>query len=107
MEGLASFFRGLWDSFTKFMRDLMLTLFDVIIEVFYFLFEMIILVVVNLLNGLTELGTFTLAPFVTALPLEVTQILSAIGFPEATAMIGVALFTRLLLQLIPFVRLGS
>lgn len=68
---------------------------------------MIILVVINLLNGLTELGNFTLAPFISPLPPEVTQILSAIGFPEATAMIGIALFIRLLLQLIPFVRLGS
>lgn len=107
MEGLANFFKDMWQSFMKFMRDLILTLFDAFIDGFYFLFEMVILVVITLLSGLSELGTFTLAPFISDLPPEVTQFLSAMGFPEAVGMIGVALSIRLLLQIIPFVRLGS
>ncbi|WP_417582113.1 DUF2523 family protein [Nitrincola sp.] len=107
MEKLVGFFKGLWDNFLTFMRDVLLTLFDAITEVFYFLFDMILQFVITVLSGFEELGSFAVGPLLNQLPSESKQMLAAVGFTEAMGMIAAALIIRLIMQLIPFVRLGS
>ena len=49
----------------------------------------------------------TPADFFSGLPIDILQLSTLIGIPEGLAIIAVAYPIRLLLQLIPFVRLGS
>ncbi|GAB2585957.1 DUF2523 family protein [Nitrincola alkalisediminis] len=101
------FFKTLWENFLTLMRDVLLTLFDAIKEVFFYLFDMILLLVISTISGIGELGSFAIGPLLNQLPPEAKQVLAAVGFVEAMGMISAALVIRLILQLIPFVRLGS
>lgn len=56
---------------------------------------------------LAILQPIDLSQYLSALPSEVSWTLSMIGIPQCLGIISTAIVTRLLLQLIPFTRLGS
>ncbi len=60
-----------------------------------------------LASVLALLQPIDLSQYLTSLPSEVSWTLSMIGIPQCLAIISTAIVTRLLLQLIPFTRLGS
>lgn len=107
MEKLVGFFKGLWDNFLKFMRDVVATIFDAITEVFYLILDMTLQLVIAVLSTFDHIGSFAIGPLLNQLPPESKQMLAAVGFTEAMGMIAAALVIRLIMQLIPFVRLGS
>lgn len=60
-----------------------------------------------LASVLALLQPIDLSQYLSSLPSEVSWTLSMIGIPQCLAIISTAIVTRLLLQLIPFTRLGS
>lgn len=80
---------------------------DMLKDLFYWLFDMLMTFAVGLLNGLAATLDFNPGQYISALSPELVNIMGLIRIGEAMTIIGSAIIIRLLLQLIPFVRLGS
>lgn len=81
-------------------------LFDLIKDIFYWIFEIILQFIVALLSGI-ELGFISTLNYMSLLPPDLINIMALIGMGEALTIITGAITVRIILQLIPFVRLGS
>lgn len=100
--------RDLWDSLVNFLWSLLLSIFDALKDLFIWLFSMIMDLVIFIIDGLgSGLSALDITQYITALPDETRQILLLTGVSDALVILTSALLIRLLLQLIPFVRLGS
>lgn len=95
------------DSLVGFFKSFLNTLLDAIKDVFVWLFDMCLSLVVVLLDGLGSSFSFNPAEYIAVLPPELINITGLIGLGEAMTIVIAGIITRLLLQLIPFVRLGS
>lgn len=90
---IKSFLLTLWDMFT----DLLLMVIDLFMSVGLYALEG--------MSSALELVNIT--NYINDMPQEVLGVVNAIGLGEAIGMIMAAGTARLLMQLIPFVRLGS
>lgn len=99
----------LWviDMVTLIAMSMMETLWDILKDFFLWVVDETMGLAVSLLNVAFAGFDFNPGDYIDALPDEVTNILGLIGLGEATTIIMAAIMIRLLLQLIPFVRLGS
>lgn len=108
MDWLATWIQSVWDSFEKWGKSLMLTLFDMVKDAVFFILELLLEIVGLLLNGLGSLfDAINLAQYISAIPSDVANIMGLIGLGQAMSIIVAAIGVRVALQLIPFVRLGS
>lgn len=108
MEWLTEWFGSVWDSFERWGKSLLLTLLDLLKDAMYFLLEMLLEVVQAILNGMGSLfDAINFAQYISAIPPDVSNIMGLIGLGQAMTMIVAAISIRVVLQLIPFVRLGS
>jgi len=98
----------LFNTLLEFLYRLVMSLVDMISDMFLALFEQML----EAAKGLISLVSDMLAPvdisqYLTGFPSGVAWVMAQIGLPQALAIIILAITIRLLLQLIPFVRLGS
>ena len=80
---------------------------DMLLDLFSFIVKMVLDAVVLLLAQIPIPVSWSLQSLFDVLPASVLSMLSAIGFTQALGIVLVALGIRFLLQLIPFIRLGS
>ena len=117
IKGVYDFLTGLWDNlvkwflyfidmFTYFFESFFLTLWDLSKEVFFFIFDSVLELVVHILV-LLDFDISFLDPCQSGITAEIANILGLIGLGEAFAIIISAITIRILLQLVPFTRLGS
>lgn len=104
---ILQFFKDLYEGFLDFLKALVNTLFDMFKDLFYWLIDTVLGLAMTLLSGITGNIDLSLAQYFTALPQETRDVVARIGFVEAVAVVGLAIVARMLLQLIPFTRLGS
>ena len=94
----------------KWFSDLFLAIFvslwDIIKDAFSWCFEQIMEVAVDAVSAI-ETGDIDAAGGWGSLPAELLNILGLLGVGQATSIIVAAIGVRLVLQLIPFTRLGS
>jgi len=103
-----SWLKKLWDSFVDFLYRLVLTIFDAVKEVFLWAFDSILeLVIVAFDASSSVLSKFDITQYVSMIPPETKEVMALIGFSDAITMVITCGLIRLVLQLIPFVRLGS
>ncbi len=108
MEWLTAWFTSVWNSFERWGKSAMLTLFDIIKDFLFFILETLLEVVQLILNGLGSLfNAMNFAQYISAIPPDVSNIMGLMGLGQAMTMIVGAIGIRVVLQLIPFVRLGS
>ena len=100
---MQSFFDAIIQVFVELMKALELLLQDI----FYWLIDTVLSFVIPLLDTLGQTLTFNPATYINAMPAETLNFMAAVGIGEATTIIVAALTVRLILQLIPFTRLGS
>lgn len=99
---------NLWDSFVEFLTNFLLTLFDALKDIFFFIIDTLLEFVVPLIDTITApLTVFNPQTYINALPPEILNIMGLLRVGEAMAIVIAALLIRLVMQLIPFVRLGS
>lgn len=95
--------------FAKWLVDFVVVLFsilgDFLLGLFLKFLDMVLSAVVALLD-LIEIP-FDPSTYYGMIPGDVASVLGAIGLPQAMSMIVAAILIRLVLQLIPFTRLGS
>lgn len=97
-----------WQAFVTFCYSCLLTLKDIITDVFYFLFDSILGLILFILDSITFIGSsFDVVAHMSAIPPETQAVMHEAGVNEGVAMVTAALGVRILLQLIPFTRLGS
>lgn len=108
MQGIWDWAAKKWDDFVDFLYRLMLTLFDFLKDFLWWCLENLMLVAVSLLKSLDDLfGSLSPLQYIDSIPPEMGYFLNAIGFNQSIGMVVAALSIRFVLQLIPFVRLGS
>lgn len=96
----------------KWVGDLWVAIFvaawDMVRDVFAWLFDQVLSVAVSAVNSLdTSALSNAAAGGWGAIPADVSNILSLLGVGTAITIITAAIGIRLVLQLIPFTRLGS
>lgn len=108
MSGVAEFFIGWWEAFKGWGKSLVLTVFDMLKDVFIWLIDALLSVVLLAIQGLGSLfDGLNVAQYITALPSSAQWVMAQTGIGTALGMIVTAIIIRLTLQLIPFTRLGS
>jgi len=97
-----------WNDFIDFMWQLVLSVFDMLKDFFIWVLEQLMDLVILALDGLDALVSgLDIASYFSIIPPETAYMLSQIGISQALGIIVTALTIRFILQLIPFVRLGS
>ncbi|TMP30183.1 VSK receptor [Pseudoalteromonas rubra] len=97
-----------WVDFQQFLYSILLTLLDALKDLFYFIFEIFMDLVVVILEGMGALFEgLDISGYINGIPPNVAYYMGAVGLGEATGMIITSLTIRFMLQLVPFTRLGS
>lgn len=106
MEKFAEWLLTWWEAFEKLMDAFTLTFFDLLKDFFFWIMEAVIVAAIEFFNQITDGTSWDLSQYITALPSEVTQVMGALGFGNALAIVGSALLIRFLMGLVPLIRLG-
>ncbi|AAL49742.1 TPA: DUF2523 domain-containing protein [Vibrio cholerae] len=98
----------LFNKLIEFLYRLLITLIDMLKDVFLWLIDGV-LSAVNLLleKALSLIEPMDVSSYLTGIPSGAAWVISAIGIPQCLGMIMSAIIVRILLQLVPFTRLGS
>lgn len=97
-----------WNDFLNLCLSVLLSVWDMTIDLLCFIFEIIFSLVVSLVDGLGGVfSSFSLLQYLSVLPDDMINVMALIGINEVSSIIVSALIVRFVLQLIPFVRLGS
>lgn len=105
---MLDWFVGAFNDFIDFLYRLLLTLFDMLKDIFIWIMEQLLNLGQLLLSGMGSLlSGLDIASYWSLIPPETGYYLNVLGVSQAPGMIVTALSIRFLLQLIPFVRWGS
>ncbi|MBS9903613.1 DUF2523 family protein [Vibrio alginolyticus] len=98
----------LFNKLLEFLYQLLMSLFNMLKDLFFWAIEQVMAMVNLLLSGVFALFTpVDMSQYMTSIPPKVSWVLAAVGVPQCLSIILAAITIRLLLQLIPFTRLGS
>ncbi|MFA0062671.1 VSK receptor [Vibrio breoganii] len=104
MQWLVDLIQNLID----FIYSLFISVLELVKDIVYWFFDLIMNIVDSLLSIVISLfEPIDISQYMGGFPPQASWVLSQIGLPQAIAMIVVSLGVRLLLQLVPFTRLGS
>lgn len=97
-----------FETIINVLYNLYVSIRDVLFDIPPWILDQMLTIATRLLTGvLSLLEPVDLGQYLTGLPSEVSWTLSMIGLPQCVGIISSAIVVRLLLQLIPFTRLGS
>ncbi|MEN3159613.1 DUF2523 family protein [Alkalimonas sp. NCh-2] len=90
------------------LKTLAYTLLTMIKDALMFIFEQLMLLIIFLLDALGDLfSALDITQYIAGIPPDMAWVLQQIGLGQAISMIIIAITIRIMLQLIPFTRLGS
>lgn len=90
------------------LKSFLLTLWDILTDILLMVVDLFMSIGLYALQGMAEaLALVNVTNYINDMPAEVLGIVNAVGLGEAIGMVMAAGTARLLIQLIPFVRLGS
>ncbi|MEZ8363311.1 DUF2523 family protein [Vibrio splendidus] len=105
---MLDWFAQRWNDFLDLCLSVLLSLWDMFNDLICYVLESAFNVVYLIVNGISgAFSSFGLVQYLSMLPNEMLNIMSLVGANEASAIIVSAVVVRVILQLIPFVRLGS
>ncbi|POB48706.1 DUF2523 family protein [Vibrio vulnificus] len=97
-----------WNDFIDFTYRVVMTVFDALKDVLFWLVESLLDLVIFAIDGMGNMfNGLDFTQYINALPPETKQMLALTGISDAMSMVVACILIRILLQLIPFVRLGS
>jgi len=98
----------IWNDFVDFCYAIVISLVEMLKDLFFWLYETVTNALMLLVNSLSDVfSLFDITSYLTGLPADTLNIMGLIGLDTISSMIVASLLVRLVLQLIPFVRLGS
>ncbi len=106
---ISDFFATAFDQLLLVIKSLVQTLFGMLKDIWFWIFDVTTDLVVEIVNGLGDLFSidFNPAQYISGLPADVVNVIGVIRLGEALAIILGAIVIKIILQLIPFTRLGS
>lgn len=108
VSAILDWFAHRWNAFVDFMWRLILSIFDMLKDFFFWIIEQLFMIANTILGGVGYLfDGLSIAQYFSMIPPETVYMLNISGFSEAMGMIITSLGIRAILQLIPFVRWGS
>ncbi len=97
-----------WNDFLDITYRLVLTVFDALKDLLFWLVESLFDLVIFVIDGMGSMfNGLDFTQYINALPPDTKQMLALTGISDAMTMVVACILIRILLQLIPFVRLGS
>lgn len=97
-----------WIEFKQFLWSIVLSVQAILKDLFIWLFEQILTLSEYALTGMDSyFDVLDITSYLSNIPSGLQWFMSSIGVPQALSMIMTAVTIRILLQLIPFTRLGS
>ncbi|AVF61858.1 MULTISPECIES: DUF2523 family protein [Gammaproteobacteria] len=98
----------LFNKLLVFLYQLLVSLFNMLKDLFFWAVEQVMEMVNMLLSGVFALfAPVDMSQYMTSIPPTVSWVMAAVGLPQCLSIILAAITVRLMLQLIPFTRLGS
>lgn len=98
----------LFNKLLVFLYQLLVSLFNMLKDLFFWALEQVMEMVNMLLSGVFALfAPVDMSQYMTSIPPTVSWVMAAVGLPQCLSIILAAITVRLMLQLIPFTRLGS
>ncbi|ELA8374249.1 DUF2523 domain-containing protein [Vibrio alginolyticus] len=98
----------LFNKLLVFLYQLLVSLFNMLKDLFFWAVEQVMDMVNMLLSGVFVLfSPVDMSQYMTSIPPTVSWVMAAVGLPQCLSIILSAITVRLMLQLIPFTRLGS
>lgn len=108
MQGFFEWVEYLYNQALDFFYRLMLTIITLLQDMLFGIFDVLMKVVETIVSGLAAfMQPIDISQYITAIPPGVAGVLGLVGLPQAMVMITTAITIRIILQLIPFTRLGS
>jgi phage-related protein len=114
IDTLVGFFSKLWQKVSDVLewcvdliKDIFTAAWDFAIDAVCWAFDGLLGIIVSAVNAIDTSGVSGAGSAWGGLPAEVTNVLGLLGIGEAASIIVAAIGIRLVLQLIPFTRLGS
>lgn len=97
-----------WNDLIDYLYSLLLSLFDALKDVAFWLVESLLNLCLVILSSLDSIfNALTITDYMSMFPDDVVNMLALLGINQITMIIVTALGVRFVLQLIPLVRLGS
>ena len=93
--------------FGKLFIQVFKDLWEIVLDAWTWPFEQIMKIIVSAVSAIDLSGIESYVNAAGALPAEIMNVLSLLGIGTITSIIVAAITIRMVLQLIPFVRLGS
>ncbi|EPN8222390.1 DUF2523 family protein [Vibrio alginolyticus] len=98
----------LFNKLLVFLYQLLVSLFNMLKDLFFWAVEQVMDMANMLLSGVFALfSPVDMSQYMTSIPPTVSWVMAAVGLPQCLSIILSAITVRLMLQLIPFTRLGS
>ncbi|MCR9490443.1 DUF2523 family protein [Vibrio alginolyticus] len=98
----------LFNKLLVFLYQLLVSLFNMLKDLFFWAVEQVMEMVNMLLSGVFALfAPVDMSQYMTSIPPTVSWVMAAVGLPQCLSIILAAITVRLMLQLIPLTRLGS
>lgn len=92
----------------ELFKQLAITIFDVVADVFLFVLDSLMFAVITLFNGFVDLLEFlNFSEYYDYLPSDFVDAAGALGLGQVFTIVLSAHAIKIILQLIPFVRLGA
>lgn len=105
---MLDWFAKRWGELLNFLYSLILSIYDALHDFACFIFESLLNIVLASLEALGSiLSVMDVSQYLAFLPDEVENTMALVGISDASIIIVAAITIRILLQLIPFTRLGS
>lgn len=94
--------------FESIVQSCLLTIWDAEVDFFLWALDISMRLGTKILNGLTSVLSFTdITQYINMMPPVVLNMLQLLGIPTAITMIMTTYATRVVLGMIPFIRLGA
>lgn len=105
---MLDWFANRWNDLIDFLWKLVLSVYDMLKDFFFWCIESLMDLAIVLLDGVgSMMDGLSIAQYFSMLPPETVYMLKITGFSEAMGMIVVCIGIRFVIQMIPFVRWGS
>jgi hypothetical protein len=107
IKAIYNFFANFFENLANFVKDVFISIWELVKDFFYWIFETCINLVVSAVESIDasfigdNVGAFG------SLPAEILNTMGLLGMGTNMVIIFGAISIRLVLQLIPFTRLGS
>lgn len=96
---------GLAKWFLSVFKQIFVDMWNLVTDMFCWVLDSVLSLAASIVSAISI--PFDPGTYYSMIPAEMANVLGLIGIPQALSMIVAALVIRFLLQLIPFVRLGS